>query len=83
MSNFNYCPIVWHFCSKSSSDKLEKLHYRALKFVYNEFDQSFEYLLQKAGKSTLHLSRLRLIAFETFKIIHGNSPRYLQKYVTL
>ena len=29
-SNFNYCPLVWHFCSKSSTAKMEKLQYRAL-----------------------------------------------------
>ena len=28
-SNFNYCPWVWHFCSKTSSMKMEKLQYRA------------------------------------------------------
>ena len=22
-SNFNYCPLVWHFCSKTSSKKME------------------------------------------------------------
>ena len=22
-SNFNYCPLVWHFCSKNSSDEME------------------------------------------------------------
>ena len=30
-SNFNYCPLVWHFCSKASTDKLEKLQYRAVR----------------------------------------------------
>ena len=23
-SNFNYCPLIWHFCSQSSINKLEK-----------------------------------------------------------
>ena len=23
-SNFNYCPLVWHFCGKKNSDKIEK-----------------------------------------------------------
>ena len=27
-SNFNYCPIIWHFCSKVNTEKLEKLQYR-------------------------------------------------------
>ena len=32
-SNFNYCPIVWHFCSQTNSEKLEKLQFRALRIV--------------------------------------------------
>ena len=24
MSNFNYCPIVWHFCGETNTRKLEK-----------------------------------------------------------
>ena len=24
-SNFNYFPLVWHFCSKANTEKLEKL----------------------------------------------------------
>ena len=32
-SNFNYCPLVRHFCSKANTEKLEKLQYRALRIV--------------------------------------------------
>ena len=24
-SNFSYCPLAWHFCSASSTNKLEKI----------------------------------------------------------
>ena len=27
-SNFNYCPLVWHFCSCKSSQKIEKIQFR-------------------------------------------------------
>ena len=36
-SNFSYCPVVWHFCFKSSTDKMEKLQYRALRLIYSDF----------------------------------------------
>ena len=48
-SNFNYCPLVWHFCSKASTDKLEKLQYRALRLVFNDFTSSHDDLLTKWG----------------------------------
>ena len=41
-SSFNFCPLVWHFCSKTSSAKMEKLQYRALWLVFNDFHSSFE-----------------------------------------
>ena len=32
-SNFMYCPLTWHFCSKSSQNKIEKIQYRSLKML--------------------------------------------------
>lgn len=77
-SNFNYCPIVWHFCSKANTDKLEKLQYRALRIVFNDFTSSYESLLNKVKLPTLHLNRLKTIAIETFKCLHNISPKYIQ-----
>ena len=77
-SSFNFCPLVWHFCSKTSSAKMEKLQYRALRLVFNDFDSSYETLLERVNMPTLHISRIRLIAVETFKILHKMSPVYLQ-----
>ena len=81
-SNFNYCPLVWHFCSKTSSMKMEKLQYRALRLVFNDFTSSYESLLDKVNMPTLHIGRIRLIANETFKILHNMSPVYLQDLVS-
>ena len=30
-SNFSYCPLAWHFCSASSTNKLDKVQERALR----------------------------------------------------
>ena len=24
LSNFNYCPVIWHFCSEANTKKMEK-----------------------------------------------------------
>ena len=39
--NFNYCPVVWMFASKSSMNKLENIQKRALRFVCNDFVSSY------------------------------------------
>ena len=77
--NFNYCPLVWHFCSKTSTVKMEKLQYRALPcLVFNDFESSYETLLERVNVPSLHVSRIRLIATESFKILHKMTPVYLQ-----
>ena len=73
-SNFNYCPLVWHFCSKANTEKLEKLQYRALRIVFNDYNSSYESLLNKVNLPTVHMNRLRCIATETYKCINNMSP---------
>ena len=36
LSHLNYCSTVWHFCLKSDSDTLEKLHECALQSVFQD-----------------------------------------------
>ncbi len=81
--HFNFCPLVWHFCNKSDSDKLEKLQYRALRFVYDDFDSDYETLLSKANMPTLELHRQRALCIEVFKCIHKLAPPYLSELFTL
>ena len=82
-SNFNYCPLAWHFCSKASTDKLEKIQYRALRIVFKDYTSTYQQLLNKMNLTTLHHSRLRTIAIETFKCIHSLSPDFLNNLVTI
>ena len=69
-SNFNFCPIIWHFCSQTNTEKLEKLQHRALRIVYNDFQSSYEDLLHRVNTTTLHLGRMQSIAIETFKCLN-------------
>ena len=38
LSHFNYCSLVWNFCGEVHTARIEHIQYRALKFVYNNFD---------------------------------------------
>ena len=33
VSNFKYCPLAWHFCSASSTNKIVKIQERALRMI--------------------------------------------------
>ena len=83
LSNFNFCPLAWHFCSETNSKKIEKVQERALRFVYEDFSSSYEQLLEKVGMPSLHIRRQRTMAMETFKIINKLSPTCLQDLVKI
>ncbi len=79
ISNFLYCPIVWHLCSKSDTCKVEKIQERALRFIFRDFESEYQTLLVEAGRSSLYMDRLRLIVTEVYKILNGMSPVFLQE----
>jgi hypothetical protein len=61
MSNFNYCPVVWHFCGESNTKKMEKIKKkRALRFIYEDFNSDYDTLLLKSGLPSLKIRRLPL-----------------------
>ena len=81
MSNFSYCPLTWHFCGEQNTKKIEKIQQRALRFVYDDFQNSYEFLLEKSKLPSLKTHRMRTIALETFKIINKKSPLFIQDLV--
>ena len=82
LSNFNFCPLAWHFCSKTNTKKLENIQKRALRFIYNDYTSSYEELLLKAKIPSLEIKRMRTMAIETYKILYNLSPPCLQDLVS-
>ena len=62
------------------SEKLEKMQERALRFVFNDFSSSYVVLLKKASKSSLYMSRIRMCAEQTYKILNNLSPPISQTF---
>jgi hypothetical protein len=42
LPQLNYCSIVWNFRGQRNSVKLDKLNERSLRFVYNDFNSTYE-----------------------------------------
>ena len=45
LSHLNYCSIIWNHCDKKNADKLEKINERCLRFVFNDFYNTYDKLL--------------------------------------
>ena len=69
-SNFEYCPLVWHFCGKTNNNKLVKIQERSLRILHDTYELLYEELLNKNGSNTLLLHRLKLLIMETYKSFH-------------
>jgi hypothetical protein len=59
LSNFNFCPLSLHVCSETNTKKIEKTQERALRFVYQDYEASYENLLIKAKMPTQHIRRIK------------------------
>ena len=82
-SNFSYCPLAWHFCSAASTNKLEKVQERALRFINNDHTSSLNDLLKSTKTQPLHVCRIKQMACEVFKIINKMSPEYINDLVEI
>ena len=76
-SNFNYCPLVWYFSSTKSLQKIEKIQERALRFLHNDHVSSYDDLLLKSNRSTMLVSRQRILCIEIFKTLNKLNPTFM------
>ena len=47
ISQFQYCPLVWMFHSRHLNNKINRIHERALRIAYKDYESSFNTLLEK------------------------------------
>ena len=69
LSSFNYCPLIWVFSGKSSNNKINRLHKRALRVLLVYYGSTFEVLLQKRGEHTIHIRNLQALPLEVYKCL--------------
>ena len=60
-SNFNYCILVWNFCSCKSSQKVEKIQLRCLRIIYNDYSGDYQTLQKLSQKPSMGIERPRNI----------------------
>ena len=79
-SNFNCCPLVWHFCSATLSQKIEKMQEHALRLLYDDSYSSYNSLLLKAEQPTMEVSCLRRLVIKVFKTLNSLNPDFIYTY---
>ena len=72
-SQFRYCSLTLIFHSRKSNNKINLLHKRALRMIYNDQISSFQELLDKDISFTVHHFNIQSLAIEMFKVINNIS----------
>ena len=63
-SQFNYPPSIWMYVGKTLISKICKIHLRTLQVVYNEYNKSYEELLQLNNNVPIHQRDLQYLVLE-------------------
>ena len=79
-SQFNYVPLIWISVGKTLIDKICKIHHRLLKVVCNEYNKSYEELLQLNNNVSIHQMHLQYLALEVFKSLMHLNPKFKWSY---
>ena len=79
-SQFGYCPLIWMFLSRALNNKINSIHERALKIIYNNSKSTFEELLNKYSSVSIHHRNLQVLTTEMFKIKNNMAPEFLNEF---
>ena len=78
-SQFSYCPLLWMFCSRELNRKINHIHERGLRMVYEDYTSSFEDLLVKDKSVCIHHRNIQKVAIEMFKVKNNLCPEIMQE----
>ena len=73
-AQFSYAPVNWMFHSRKLNNRINQIHERALRLVYNNYTSSFDELLLKDNSFRIHHRNLQKHAIEIFKVKLGLAP---------
>ena len=77
LSNFNFCPIVWHFSSITNMRQIDKIQERALRFLTGDHKSSYASLRKQLGIDCLYLKRMKDIVIEVYKTVNKINPDFM------
>ena len=76
-SQFNYCPLIWMLHKRELNNRIDRLHERCLRLMYNDKHSSFQELLLKSDSITIHHKNIKALAIEMFKVFKGLAPEII------
>ena len=66
-SQFTYCPLIWMFHGRLTNNKINRLHERTFRIVYNNYESAFEQLLINDKSFCIHHQNIHKLMIEIYK----------------
>ena len=60
--------------SRTSNNKINRIHERALRIVYNDYNSNFKELLERDHSFTIHERNIQYLAIEAYTVKNGLFP---------
>ena len=79
ISQFNYFPIFGMCHERGLTNKINNIHERALRIVYQDQKSSFKTLLKPDKSTSIYVKNLQHLATELFKVKHDLSPEIMKE----
>ena len=79
ISQFNYRPLIWMFHNRALNNRINKIHERTLRLVYQNKNLSFSELLELDSAVTIHERNLQVLVTEIFKVKNNLSPEIMKQ----
>ena len=77
-SQFSYGPLVWMFHSRTTNNRINTLHKKALRLVYtNKSNLSLEDLLKEDKSVKIHQKNFQFLATEIYKVKNDLGPKIM------
>ena len=70
------------FCSRKLNRKINYIHERAIRLVYNDYTSTFDEILKKDKTLTFHHRNIHHLAIEMYKVKNSLSPIFMQELFT-
>ena len=76
-SQLSYCPLIWMFHLRTLNSKINRLHEKALRIVYEDYKSKFDGLFEKDSSFSIRHRNIQALAIEIFKFLKGLSPQIM------
>ena len=78
-AQFNYCPAILMFHSRTLNNKISRLHERCLRMIYNNKISNIKELLHRDNSVSMHQNNINALAVETYKVVNCMSPEIINE----